>query len=110
VRRVLAGLLAVTALALFVRGDPGAQRHDVVVAARDLAPGRLLTAEDLRVDQHESRALPSGALTETTPLLGATLTGAMRAGEPFTDLRVVGPRLAEVAAGSAEARIVPIRL
>ncbi|MGW4634751.1 SAF domain-containing protein [Nocardia sp. NPDC004415] len=110
VRRVLAALLAVTALVLFVRGDPGAQRHDVVVAAHDLAPGRLLTAEDLRVDQHESRALPSGSVADTAALLGATLTGAMRAGEPFTDLRVVGPRLAAAAAGSADARIVPIRL
>ena len=34
----------------------------------------------------------------------------MHAGETFTDLRVVGPRLAAAAAGSADARIVPIRL
>ncbi|MFD6391628.1 SAF domain-containing protein [Nocardia sp. NPDC060259] len=109
-RRIAAAVLALLALVMFVRGDPGASRHAVVVAARDLAPGRLLTADDLRVDHHESRSLPSGSATETAPLLGATLTGAMRAGETFTDLRVVGPRLAAAAAGSADARIVPIRL
>ncbi|MEU5409634.1 SAF domain-containing protein [Nocardia asteroides] len=109
-RRLAAGALALLALALFVRGDPGAARHTVVVAARDLAPGRLLTADDLRLDERESRSLPSGSATDTAALLGATLTGAMRAGETFTDLRVVSPRLAAAAAGSPEARIVPIRL
>lgn len=109
-RRVLAGALALTALALFVRGDPGDARREVVVAARELAPGRLLTADDLRVERYESRSLPSGSVAEVTTLLGATLTGAMRTGEAFTDLRVVGPRLAAAAAGSADARIVPIRL
>ncbi|MEV0331655.1 SAF domain-containing protein [Nocardia sp. NPDC050717] len=109
-RRVLAGALALTALVLFVRGDPGATRREVVVAARDLVPGRLLTADDLRVERYESRSLPSGSVAETTTLLGATLAGAMRTGEAFTDLRVVGPRLAAAAAGSADARIVPIRL
>lgn len=109
-RRIAAAVLALLALAMFVRGDPGDSRRAVVVAARDLAPGRLLTADDLRVDHHESRSLPSGSATETAPLLGATLTGAMRAGETFTDLRVVGPRLAAAAVGSADARIVPIRL
>ncbi|MFD6401466.1 SAF domain-containing protein [Nocardia sp. NPDC060249] len=110
VRRIAAAVLAVAAVVLFVRGDPGGARVAVVVAARDLAPGRLLTGDDLRVDHHESRSLPTGSVSETAPLLGATLTGAMRAGETFTDLRVVGPRLAAAAAGSADARIVPIRL
>ncbi|MFD3505960.1 SAF domain-containing protein [Nocardia sp. NPDC058666] len=109
-RRIAAAVLAVAAVVLFVRGDPGGARVAVVVAARDLAPGRLLTADDLRVDQHESRSLPTGSMRETAPLLGATLTGAMHAGETFTDLRIVGPRLAAAAAGSADARIVPIRL
>ncbi|MGW5451768.1 SAF domain-containing protein [Nocardia sp. NPDC003979] len=109
-RRIVAAALAVVAVVLFVRGDPGGARQPVVVAAHDLSPGRVLTAEDVRVDQHETRTLPTGFATDTTPLLGATLTGAMRAGETFTDLRVVGPRLAAAAAGTEDARIVPIRL
>lgn len=109
-RRIAAAALALVALALFVRGDPGGARVAVVVAAADLAPGRLLTTADLRIDHHESRSLPTGVVVDTADLVGATLTGAMRAGETFTNLRVVGPRLATVAAGSADARIVPIRL
>lgn len=109
-RRVAAAALALVALALFVRGDPGGDRRPVVVAAADLTPGTLLSISDLRTDQHEIRSLPSGFVADASELIGATLTGAMRSGETFTDLRVVGPRLAAAAAGSADARIVPIRL
>ncbi|GGK49265.1 SAF domain-containing protein [Nocardia camponoti] len=110
IRRVAAALLAVLAVALFVRGDPTASRREVVVAARDLTPGRTLSDADLKLVQLESRSLPEGFIADSTPLVGATLTGAMRAGETFTDLRIVGPRLAAVASGTEAARIVPIRL
>ncbi|WP_043657526.1 SAF domain-containing protein [Nocardia thailandica] len=109
-RRALAALLALAAVALFLRDDPAGARRDVVVAARDLTPGRLLAADDLRVVAHPAAALPPGAVTDTGALVGATLTTAMRPGEVFTDLRVVGPRLAAAAAGTEDARIVPIRL
>ncbi|MET7771623.1 flagella basal body P-ring formation protein FlgA [Nocardia sp. NPDC005366] len=109
-RRLLAAALTVLAAVLFFRGDPDAQRADVVVAGRDLAPGRLLEAGDLRVVAHESGTLPDGVVRGTATLVGATLTGAMRSGEIFTDLRVVSPRLAAAATGAGEARIVPIRL
>lgn len=109
-RRLLAGLLALLAGALALRGDPGTERAVVVVASRDLAPGALLTEADLRRTGHEAGTLPAGAVREASALVGATLTGAMRAGEVFTDLRTVNPRLAGVATGAADARIVPLRL
>ncbi|MBH0776150.1 SAF domain-containing protein [Nocardia bovistercoris] len=109
-RRLLAAALIVAAIVLSLRGDPGARRAQVVVAGRDLAPGTSLSAEDLRLAAHESGGLPEGVLREQAPLLGATLTGAMRTGEVFTDLRIVGPRLAAVAGGARDARIVPLRL
>ncbi|WP_039801050.1 SAF domain-containing protein [Nocardia araoensis] len=110
VRRLLAIALAALAALLFLRGDPGAERITVLVAGRDLAPGRLLEAGDLRPAPREAGTLPAGAVTDPAALLGATLTGAMRRGEVFTDLRVVGPRLAAAATGAREARIVPVRL
>ncbi|WP_040798425.1 SAF domain-containing protein [Nocardia higoensis] len=109
-RRVLAAALVVAAAFLLVRGDPDSARVRVVVASRDLPPGTSLTAADLTSAPFEAGSLPSGAVREHGDLLGATLTAAMRTGEVFTDLRVVGPRLAEVATGAAESRIVPIRL
>jgi len=109
-RRILA--VALTALAgfLFIRGDPAARRIPVVVAAHDLAPGQAVRAADLRIAEFAAGTLPGGVLHERAPLEGATLTAAMRAGEIFTDVRVVGPRLAAAATGAADARIVPIRL
>jgi Flp pilus assembly protein CpaB len=109
-RRLLAGALTAAAIVLFLRGDPGADRMSVVVAAHDLPPGHLLESSDLRVADRESGALPGGAIRAPAPLIGATLTGAMRSGEIVTDLRVIGPRLAAVAGGAPDARIVPIRL
>ncbi|WP_460700092.1 SAF domain-containing protein [Nocardia thraciensis] len=109
-RRLLAAVLAVLAGALYLRGNPRTEQVEVVVAARDLAPGRILDSADLRRAPRPAGTLPEGAARDLTPLLGATATGAVRAGEILTDLRVIGPRLAAAAAGTPEARIVPIRL
>ncbi|WP_216892718.1 RcpC/CpaB family pilus assembly protein [Nocardia alni] len=109
-RRVLAAALASLAVFLLLRGDPRAHRITAVVAARDLAPGRALAAADLRTAEFTEGALPAGVVHSPSALIGAILTAAMRPGEIFTDLRVVGPRLAHVATGTADARIVPIRL
>ncbi|WP_280434777.1 SAF domain-containing protein [Nocardia carnea] len=109
-RRILAGLCAVAAAILFLREDPERARVSVVVAARDLAPGQLLAPADLRVAQLPPGAAPDGAETDPAALTGAVLTAALRSGEVLTDVRIVGPRLAEVATGSRDARIVPIRL
>ncbi|WP_433199081.1 SAF domain-containing protein [Nocardia sp. CA-107356] len=109
-RRLLATALIALAVILFLRGDPGSERTDVVVAGRDLPPGHLLEAADLRSTPHESGTLPAGAVDNIATLVGATLTGAMRTGEVFTDLRIVGPRLAAGVTGAGDARIVPIRL
>lgn len=110
IRRITA--VALTALAgfLLVRGDPAAHRVSVVVAAHDLAPGRALSAAELRTTAIAASSLPGGAVRETAPLLGATLSAPMRAGEIFTDLRVLGPRLAAAATSAPDPRIVPIRL
>ncbi len=109
-RRVLAAALTALAVFLLIRGDPGARRITAVVAAHDLAPGRALTTTDLRTAEFAADALPAGVVHAPSSLIGAILTAAMRPGEIFTDLRVVGPRLANVAVGATDARIVPIRL
>lgn len=108
-RRLLAVGLVFLAAVLFLRGDPAAERTPVVVAGHDLAPGHVLEASDLRSAPRESTALPDGVVRDSAEVIGATLTGAMRTGEVFTDIRVVGPRLAAVATGARDARIVPIR-
>ncbi|MGI5222980.1 SAF domain-containing protein [Nocardia sp. CA-290969] len=108
-RRILAGLCAVAAVVLFLREDPERTRVSVVVAARDLPPGHLLEPADLRLARIPPGVAPAGAAHDPDALTGAVLTAALRPGEVLTDVRTVGPRLAEIATGARDARIVPIR-
>lgn len=93
----------------------------VMVAAHDLAAGHLLTADDLKTAKWPADLTPAGQLasgTETnsvgsaqsarTSLIGRTLAGGIREGEPLTDARVLGPGLLRgLPAGTVA---VPIRL
>jgi Flp pilus assembly protein CpaB len=106
-RRWAAGALVLLAAVAALRPDPADGRSDVVVAARDLAPGVELTAADLRVEPRSSTTIPEGAQTDAGHLVGATLTGPARRGEVLTDLRVLSSRLPEATVGS-DARIVPV--
>ncbi|MBS9373547.1 SAF domain-containing protein [Rhodococcus sp. B50] len=109
-RRIAAGLLAALAVILAVRGDPDSDRVGVVVAARDLAPGHTLTADDVAHVDRERSALVAGTLREVDGAVGHILAGPVPAGEPLVDTRLLGPRLAVAATGFADARVVPIRL
>lgn len=107
-RAAAAGLVLLAAVAA-VRSDPRSDHVDVAVAARDLAPGTALSAADVRVETRSASTLPDGAQSDVAAVIGATPAGPMRRGEVFTDARVLGSRLAELAVGP-DARIVPLPL
>ncbi|OBY33690.1 SAF domain-containing protein [Mycolicibacter kumamotonensis] len=104
-RRVAAGVLVLLAGAAAIRSDPQGERVEVVVASRDLAPGTALTADDISVEYRFARTVPAGALTDVSSVLATTLAGPARRGEVLTDVRLLGSRLTEAAAGP-DARIV----
>jgi pilus assembly protein CpaB len=112
-RQVLAGLLVCLALVLALRPPPPAAGSapatvPVVVAAADLAAGAALTTADLAVALFPAASAPAGVVTDVPQLSGAVLASPLRAGEPVTDVRVVGPGLwAAVPAGQVAA---PVRL
>ncbi|SBS78969.1 SAF domain protein [uncultured Mycobacterium sp.] len=108
-RRVAAGGLVILAGIAALRPDPGDRRADVVVAAHDLSPGLALTAADIRLEKRSATTLPDGAQTTIDALVGTTLAGPARRGEVLTDVRVLGSRLAGLAAGP-DARVVPLHL
>lgn len=108
-RRVAAGGLVVLAAVAALRPDPADGHADVVVAAKDLAPGADLSAADLVVESRPVTAIPDGALSNPSAAVGTTLTGPARRGEVITDVRLLSPRLADLAAGP-DARIVPLHL
>ncbi len=108
-RRLAAGALVVLAAVAALRPDPAQARTDVVVAARDLAPGIELSAADVLLENRTATTVPDGSQQDLTVVVGARLAGPVRRGEVVTDVRLLGPRLAESAAGP-DARIVPLHL
>jgi Flp pilus assembly protein CpaB len=108
-RRVASGVLVILAAVVALRSDPQGDRTEIVVAARDLTSGVALTADDVRLENRTAATVPDGAQSDIGALIGATLAGPARRGEVLTDVRVLGPRLAESVAGP-DARIVPLPL
>lgn len=107
-RRVAAAVLAVAALVVAVSPDPAAERVGVLVAARDLSPGTPLQPADVTVAAWPPGLVPGGALRAVSEADGRVPAGPVRAGEPLTDLRLIGPELA-VRAGGPDASAVPLR-
>lgn len=104
-RRILAGLLALVAVGVAVL--PDGSTVDVVVAARDLAPGVPLGADDVRSVAVPPSLAPAGAVS-VRDALGRTLVSAARSGEPLTDARLTSadPGVSSVAVRLADAGVV----
>ncbi|MPZ61256.1 MAG: Flp pilus assembly protein CpaB [Propionibacteriales bacterium] len=96
-RRLLAAGLAAgaVAFALDVLAPHPPATVPVVVAAGDLEGGRPLAREDIEIRRLPSDAVPTGTIRDRTAVVGRVLTAPVRAGEPLTDVRVVGPGLVE---------------
>lgn len=95
---VAAGLSAVAPAA--AAGVP------VVTAARDLSPGAPLGAGDLVVTSLPAAAVPDGALSQTSNVVGRLVAGAVRRGEALTDVRLLG---AALVSGDSQVA-VPVRV
>jgi pilus assembly protein CpaB len=103
-----AAALLATARAL---APPATPTRPVLVAAHDLGAGHVLGAGDLHTVDWPAHLSPPPGDPSTTPggaVLGRTLATALRAGEPVTDARLLGPG---VLAGQPPGSFaVPVRL
>lgn len=108
-RRGLAAAFAILALVLALRPDQGGAHPTapVLVARHDLAPGSTLAPADVALRQLPADLLPAGALRTVGAATGHVLGGALRAGEPITDVRLVDGGLPGGAPGTSA---VPVRL
>jgi pilus assembly protein CpaB len=109
-RQCLAGLFATGALLLALRpGPPEPAGPDpgvpVVTAGVDLPAGTPLESGQLVVTRFP--VAPGGAVADPAELAGRTLAGAVRAGEPVTDVRLVGSGLTSLLPGGTVA--APVR-
>lgn len=109
-RRALAAGLAGIAVAAGIQAvdppDPATVR--VLAAARDLVPGVPLSHGDITTVVRLPAQVPAGSLGAGVDILGRVVAGPVRAGEPLTDVRLVGPALVD----SLEAGLVaaPVRV
>ncbi len=84
---VLAGLVAML-MAARMMGSQGGKSSRIAVAAVDLAPGVVLTAEMVKlVDWPQSHA-PRGAVNDVKVLTGRVTKATVIAGEPLLDARL----------------------
>lgn len=104
-RRLLAFVLTCASAlgALHAVRPPPPPDVALLVAAHDLPAGETLTASDLVTVRVPPADVPDGAETHAA---GQILAGAVRRGEPITDLRVVGPALST---GDPTRAAVPVR-
>jgi Flp pilus assembly protein CpaB len=108
IRRVAATALATIGLIAAVAAGREPAQQLVYVAARDLAPGTTLDADDLSTRQIASSALPAGTISTIDEISGHTVTGPIRAGEIFTATRLLNSRLPQSLLHRDDARLVPV--
>jgi pilus assembly protein CpaB len=107
-RRAAAALLAGVAAFIMVRAasPPAAETVPVVVATADLAGGAGLQAGDVRVVRMPPPLAPAGSFASLAAVVGRTLAGPVRTGEPLTDRRLLGrPLLAAYGSGVVAAPV-----
>lgn len=107
-RSLVAGLLAAAAVlaALPVLAPPAGRVVTVLTAAHDLTPGTPLSRQDLTMVALPAQLVPDGALDDPGAAVGRAVTGAVRRGEPLTDVRLLGSGLLRTAGLVA----APVRL
>ncbi len=108
-RRIAAGVLVILAAVTAIRAQPGGEHAPAAVALRDLPPGVAITADDVRIENRLTATLPDGSVADATAVIGAMPAGPIRRGEILTDIRLLGTRLAQAAAGP-DARLVPLHV
>ncbi|HET7327916.1 MAG TPA: Flp pilus assembly protein CpaB [Nocardioidaceae bacterium] len=109
-RRLLAAGCAAAAAAggLHTVSPPPPETTEVIVAAADLPAGVPVRAEQLQTVALRDGVVPDGALTTDAEAVGELLVRPVRAGEPLTDLSVVGAPLVR---GYGSGRVAaPVRI
>ncbi|MFN8184246.1 MAG: SAF domain-containing protein [Candidatus Nanopelagicales bacterium] len=106
-RPVAMVLIAVGGFLLWVRSTTPPVTTPTVVAVADVAAGEVVDAADVTVVAWPTDSHPPPAAASTEAIVGRRATAAIRAGEPLTDQRVVGPSLLARAGPDAVAVALP---
>lgn len=90
-RPVAAALIATGGLLLWARGNAPSPTVPTVVATSDVAAGEIVSDADVRVLGWPADSRPAPAASSAEVIIGRRSTSPIRAGEPLTEQRVVGP-------------------
>ena len=109
-RRLLAAGLAAGSVAFAIQAlaPPPPAGTYVVVVARNLPAGAVVSTGDLRLTHRPTGDVPHGALTTIAAAAGRPVSSAVRRGEVLTDVRLVGPGVLRGLAGGTVA--APVRI
>lgn len=108
-RRLLAALAAATAVAAGLQAatGPPAPRALLIVAAHDIPGGTAVSTSDLARVAFDPSSVPVGVIATSAEALGRTTATPVRAGEPITDVRLVGGSMLTGYPGTVA---VPVRI
>jgi Flp pilus assembly protein CpaB len=108
-RRPLAvALIAVGGFLIWVRGNAPVTTIPTVVALAEVAAGDTVEPSDVHVVQWPADTHPPPAATDTTGIVGRRAAAAIRAGEPLTEQRVLGPSLLAASGAHLVAVALPL--
>lgn len=111
-RRTVSVLLIALSGALVLR-PAAAHDHPTgheLVTTRDLPAGHTLAAGDVALRELPIGLVPTSALSRPSAAIGQVLSSSVRAGEPLTDVRLLGPADTALTAHVPGAMTVPVRL
>lgn len=78
---------------LWARQNVPAPTTPAVVAVSDMPSGHIVTADDVALVAWPQESRPAAVAVDLEAFVGRRTTAPVRAGEPLTELRVVGPSL-----------------
>ena len=84
-------LICIAVVLIWIRTSAPVPSTPTVVAVSDVAAGEVIGASDLAVVEWPDSTRPAPAASATEVLVGRRATSAIRAGEPLTALRGLGP-------------------
>jgi Flp pilus assembly protein CpaB len=90
-RPLAASLIVVGGLLVWAQQQGPKPTVATVVATVDMPAGHIVGSSDVQVVGWPAEAHPAAAASSPQTLLGRRATAPIRAGEPLTDQRVVGP-------------------
>jgi Flp pilus assembly protein CpaB len=103
-RPLAASLIVMGGLLMWAQQHGPVPTVATVVATVDMPAGHIVSASDLQVVGWPADAHPAPAASSAETILGRRATAPIRAGEPLTEQRVVGPSVL-AAAGPGQVAI-----